>query len=154
MYVGYLAWEYPTSRLLQHLPLGKYSAICVIVWGGILACFAAASNFSGAVAIRFFLGMFEAAVTPGFALLTSQVGITFFVCCSTGDQLGMPVKPMTNYYCAFYSGTPRQSRGDGRIYGSVSMDGARSLEGWWHMEWQWERENMARQLNPGRSFSW
>ncbi|THC91863.1 hypothetical protein EYZ11_008685 [Aspergillus tanneri] len=29
-------------------------------------------NFPGAVAIRFFLGVFEASVTPGFALLTSQ----------------------------------------------------------------------------------
>ncbi|KAG9636468.1 putative MFS allantoate transporter, partial [Aureobasidium melanogenum] len=25
-YFGYLAWEYPTNRLLQRLPLGKYSA--------------------------------------------------------------------------------------------------------------------------------
>lgn len=25
-YFGYLAWEYPTSRLLQRLPLGKYCA--------------------------------------------------------------------------------------------------------------------------------
>lgn len=37
-----------------------------------LACFAAAKDFSGAVAIRFFLGVTESAVTPGFALLTSQ----------------------------------------------------------------------------------
>lgn len=37
-----------------------------------LACFAAVKDFSGAVAIRFFLGVTEAAVTPGFALLTSQ----------------------------------------------------------------------------------
>lgn len=55
------------------MPLGRYSAFCIIVWGTILACFAAVHNFPGAVAIRFFLGMFEAAVTPGFALLTSQV---------------------------------------------------------------------------------
>ncbi|KKY29234.1 putative mfs allantoate [Phaeomoniella chlamydospora] len=33
---------------------------------------AAVSGFGGAVAIRFFLGVFEAAVTPGFALFTSQ----------------------------------------------------------------------------------
>lgn len=71
-YFGYLAWEYPTSRLLQRLPLGKYSAICIILWGLVLACFAAVKNFSGAVAIRFFLGLTESAVTPGFALLTSQ----------------------------------------------------------------------------------
>jgi ACS family allantoate permease-like MFS transporter len=33
---------------------------------------AATSNFAGAVAVRFFLGVFESAVTPGFALFTSQ----------------------------------------------------------------------------------
>jgi Major Facilitator Superfamily len=33
---------------------------------------AAVHNFSGAVAIRLFLGVFEAAMTPGFALFTSQ----------------------------------------------------------------------------------
>ncbi|KAJ5984599.1 MFS allantoate transporter [Penicillium waksmanii] len=71
-YFGYLAWEYPTSRLLQRLPLGKYSGSCIVVWGAILSCFAAAKNYPGAVAIRFLLGVFEAAVTPGFALLTSQ----------------------------------------------------------------------------------
>ncbi|GES66199.1 MFS allantoate transporter [Aspergillus terreus] len=71
-YFGYLAWEYPTNRLLQRLPLGKYSAACIIIWGSILCCFAAVNNYPGAIAIRFFLGVFEASVTPGFALLTSQ----------------------------------------------------------------------------------
>ncbi|KAL1311547.1 hypothetical protein AAFC00_001667 [Neodothiora populina] len=71
-YFGYLAWEYPTNRLLQRLPLGKYSAFNVILWGACLSCFAAVENFQGAVAVRFFLGLFESAVTPGFSLLTSQ----------------------------------------------------------------------------------
>lgn len=51
-YFGYLAWEYPTNRLLQRLPLAKYSAFCVVAWGAILALFATVSNFGGAVAIR------------------------------------------------------------------------------------------------------
>lgn len=71
-YFGYLAFEYPTTRLLQRLPIGKFSAGMVIAWGTVLACFAACSNFGGAVAIRFFLGLTESAVTPGFALITSQ----------------------------------------------------------------------------------
>ncbi|KAK5083329.1 Allantoate permease [Exophiala xenobiotica] len=71
-YFGYLFWEYPTNRLLQRLPLAKYSAFNVVMWGTTLACFAATTNFGGAVAVRFFLGLFESAVTPGFALLTSQ----------------------------------------------------------------------------------
>ena len=73
-YFGYLAFEYPTNRLLQRLPLAKYSAFNVIMWGTVLSLFATVKNFSGAVAIRFFLGVFESAVTPGFALFTSQVG--------------------------------------------------------------------------------
>lgn len=44
------------------------------MWGLVLCCMAATKSFSGAVAVRFFLGVFEAAVTPGFALFTSQVG--------------------------------------------------------------------------------
>ncbi|KAF2720976.1 membrane transporter [Polychaeton citri CBS 116435] len=71
-YFGYLIWEYPTNRLLQRLPIGKYSSFNVIMWGVTLSCFAAVENFSGAVAVRFFLGLFEAAVTPGFVLITSQ----------------------------------------------------------------------------------
>jgi len=71
-YIGYLAWEYPTNRLLQRLPLAKWSAFNIIMWGGTLCCMAATTNFAGAVAVRFFLGVFEAAVTPGFALFTSQ----------------------------------------------------------------------------------
>lgn len=43
------------------------------MWGLVLCCMAATKNYSGALAVRFFLGVFEAAVTPGFALFTSQV---------------------------------------------------------------------------------
>lgn len=71
-YFGYLFWEYPTNRLLQRLPLGKWSAFNVVMWGLVLCCMAATDNFAGAMAVRFFLGVFEAAVTPGFALFTSQ----------------------------------------------------------------------------------
>ncbi|KAI5247840.1 putative MFS allantoate transporter [Aureobasidium subglaciale] len=71
-YFGYIFWEYPTNRLLQRLPLGKYSAANIILWGTTLCTFAAVKDFGGGVAVRFFLGVTEAAVTPGFALLTSQ----------------------------------------------------------------------------------
>lgn len=37
-YFGYLFWEYPTNRLLQRLPLGKWSAFNVIMWGLVLCC--------------------------------------------------------------------------------------------------------------------
>lgn len=61
-YFGYLIWEWPTSRLLQRLPLAKYSAFNVVMWGTTLTLFATTKNFAGALAVRFFLGVFEAAV--------------------------------------------------------------------------------------------
>ena len=71
-YFGYLVWEWPTNYLLQRLPLAKWSAANVILWGLVLCCMAAVDSFSSAMAVRFFLGVFEAAVSPGFALFTSQ----------------------------------------------------------------------------------
>ncbi|KAI0019356.1 major facilitator superfamily transporter allantoate [Xylariomycetidae sp. FL0641] len=71
-YFGYLFWEWPTNRLLQRLPLAKYSAFNVVMWGLTLCTMAAVTNYGGAITVRFFLGVFEAAVSPGFALFTSQ----------------------------------------------------------------------------------
>ncbi|CAK7273266.1 Allantoate permease [Sporothrix epigloea] len=71
-YFGYLVWEWPTNFLLQRLPLAKWSAANVIMWGLVLCCMAAVNNFGSALAVRFFLGITEAAVSPGFALFTSQ----------------------------------------------------------------------------------
>jgi MFS transporter, ACS family, allantoate permease len=59
-------------RLLQRLPIAKYSGACIILWGAVLALFSVVHDFAGAAVIRVFLGAFEAAVTPGFALITSQ----------------------------------------------------------------------------------
>ncbi|OJJ45187.1 hypothetical protein ASPZODRAFT_69492 [Penicilliopsis zonata CBS 506.65] len=71
-YFGYLGFEWPTVRLLQALPIAKYSAMCVIIWGVILTLFSVTHNFAGAAVLRVFLGIFEAAVTPGWTLITSQ----------------------------------------------------------------------------------
>ncbi|PCG91071.1 Major facilitator superfamily domain, general substrate transporter [Penicillium occitanis (nom. inval.)] len=71
-YFGYLVWSWPTSYLIVRLPLGKYLAFSVFLWGGVLMCHAACKNFGGLMAARFFLGVGEAAIAPGFALLTGM----------------------------------------------------------------------------------
>jgi len=72
-YIGYLFWEYPTNRFLQRLPLAKWSSFNIIMWGLTLCCMAATTNFAGAVAVRFFLGVFEGTIFG--TLLFSQIGI-------------------------------------------------------------------------------
>ncbi|KZT57446.1 putative MFS allantoate transporter [Calocera cornea HHB12733] len=71
-YFGYLAFEYPANLMMQRLPLAKFTAVNTLLWGAVLACMAAATDFSSLAAVRFLLGMFEASVTPGFVLVTSQ----------------------------------------------------------------------------------
>lgn len=97
-YFGYLAWEWPTNRLLQYFPLGKYSAFNIIMWGTVLALFATVENFSGAVAVRFFLGLFEAAVTPGMATFPE-----------VWDEQGADLASKV-LLCLPANGTPRRSR--------------------------------------------
>ncbi|PWY65694.1 MFS general substrate transporter [Aspergillus heteromorphus CBS 117.55] len=71
-YFGYFAWSWPSSYLIVRLPLGKYISVSVLVWGGILMCHAAVKSFGGLVAARFFLGVGEAAIAPGFSLITGM----------------------------------------------------------------------------------
>ncbi|KAE8158898.1 major facilitator superfamily domain-containing protein [Aspergillus tamarii] len=70
-YAGYIFWEFPTTYLLRRLPLGKYTSFSILVWGIVLLCHVAAHNYAGLLCVRFFLGAFEATVTPAFVLFTS-----------------------------------------------------------------------------------
>ncbi|KOS47343.1 hypothetical protein ACN38_g1675 [Penicillium nordicum] len=72
-YFGYLTWSWPSSYLMVRLRLGKYITASVLVWGGVLMCHAASKNFGGLMTVRFFLGVGEAAIAPGFALITGML---------------------------------------------------------------------------------
>jgi MFS family permease len=71
-YLAYLVAEWPASYLAQRLPTGPVVSVFVIIWGVILLCTAAATNFAGLAVCRFFLGIFEAVITPAFMLIVSQ----------------------------------------------------------------------------------
>ncbi|TXT08711.1 hypothetical protein VHUM_02839 [Vanrija humicola] len=70
--LGYLAGAYPMTWGLHRFPLSKFAGATIVVWGWILCMMAVGHNFSGLMAIRFFLGFFEASITPSLMLLTSQ----------------------------------------------------------------------------------
>ncbi|KAL4958884.1 MFS general substrate transporter [Aspergillus stella-maris] len=69
-YFGYLFWSWPSSYISVRFPLGKYLGASVAVWGVVLITHAACKNFGGLLTARFFLGVTEAAVAPGFSLIT------------------------------------------------------------------------------------
>ena len=58
----------PSSYLVVRFPIGKYLSVCVFLWACVLMCHAACNNFAGLMVARFFLGVGEAAVAPGFSL--------------------------------------------------------------------------------------
>ncbi|RDW84617.1 putative MFS allantoate transporter protein [Coleophoma cylindrospora] len=71
-YAGYILFEFPTTYLLRRLPIAKYTSANVIIWGVVLSCHAAVSNYGALMTVRFFLGVFEATVTPAFVIITSM----------------------------------------------------------------------------------
>ncbi|KAF8915909.1 major facilitator superfamily domain-containing protein [Mucidula mucida] len=72
VYIAILAWEFPTNRLLQRLPIAKYLSFNIMAWGAVLACTAACNNFTGLVVVRTLLGMFECICQPAFVFLSTM----------------------------------------------------------------------------------
>ncbi|KAJ5676038.1 MFS transporter [Penicillium macrosclerotiorum] len=73
LYFGWLVGAYPWQLLLQRYPVGRLIGIMLFVWGAVCMLQAAVFNFSGFFAIRFFLGLLEAVVSPAFIMLTSML---------------------------------------------------------------------------------
>ncbi|OMP86105.1 putative transporter [Diplodia seriata] len=94
LYMGVLVGEYPTNFLLQKLPVAKYLAANVFLWGAVVTCSAAATNWGALMAVRFFLGVFESCVQPAFIIITAmwytreeQAVLTSLWYCMMGVQL-------------------------------------------------------------------
>ena len=67
-----LTVEYPTNWIIQRVPIAKYLAINIILWGSVLTIHAAAKDFTGLVVLRTLLGAFEACCQPIFVMLSSM----------------------------------------------------------------------------------
>lgn len=71
-YLAYLVAEYPWTALAQRTRMAKVVSACVFAWGAVLMATAACSDFSGLAACRFFLGVFEAPITPCFMMIVGM----------------------------------------------------------------------------------
>ncbi|KAK6856089.1 allantoate permease [Apiospora arundinis] len=72
VYLAQLVMQFPLAWLLVRLPIAKFTSVMVLGWGVTLACMAAAHNFGGLLASRFFLGAFEASIAPSFIAITQM----------------------------------------------------------------------------------
>ncbi|GJE96883.1 MFS general substrate transporter [Phanerochaete sordida] len=71
-YVFYLAAEFPQNYLLQRFPVAKVLAIDIFLWAALLMCHAAAKSFAALATVRTFLALTEAAIMPGFMVVTAM----------------------------------------------------------------------------------
>lgn len=71
-YMGFLVWMFPTQYIGQKFPIAKYLGVHIIVWGALVMLHAVCHNFAGFYALRFFLGMLEACVSPSLILIVSM----------------------------------------------------------------------------------
>ncbi|EJT96617.1 MFS general substrate transporter [Dacryopinax primogenitus] len=71
-YWGYIVGVLPIALLLQRLPVAKALSTLIFVWGVIVILTVTVTSFPGAVVQRFFLGLVESAVSPGFVLVSSM----------------------------------------------------------------------------------
>lgn len=70
VYAGYFFGQYPCGWLIGRFPAQKVLAINILLWGFTVIIMTQARAYSSALAVRFIMGMFEAAVTPGLTLMT------------------------------------------------------------------------------------
>ncbi|TKA72539.1 hypothetical protein B0A49_04233 [Cryomyces minteri] len=71
-FIAYLIAEIPNAIVLQKVPVAKWLGANVVLWGVATACTAAAHDYHSLLAVRIFLGIFEAAIAPSLMLISSQ----------------------------------------------------------------------------------
>lgn len=71
-YFGYLIAQYPSSILMQKLPIGRYFGVMIILWGVATTCQTATTSFATLATCRFFLGVFETCISPVLTILVGQ----------------------------------------------------------------------------------
>ncbi|CAA9956601.1 Major facilitator superfamily transporter [Pyrenophora teres f. maculata] len=70
-YVGQLVSKFPFIYLVSRLKLPKFVGITIVLWGAVCMCLATPKTYRGFLAVRFFLGAAEGAVSSAFITITS-----------------------------------------------------------------------------------
>ncbi|KAH8179566.1 major facilitator superfamily protein [Sarocladium implicatum] len=70
IYAGYFFGQYPCGWLIGRFPAQRVMSISILLWGFTVLIMTQCRTYSSALAVRFIMGVFEAAVTPGLTLMT------------------------------------------------------------------------------------
>lgn len=112
-----MIFEVPSNLIIGRLRPSLYlSALCVI-WGGVAALMAAASNWQQLTGIRFALGVIEAGFAPGVAFYLSSWYKRY---------------ELASRFSIYYTATAISGAFSGLLAGVITqyLDGRRGLQGW------------------------
>lgn len=70
MFSGYMIAQPGWSYLLGRFHAGRILGVSAFIWGVMVLVMVWSKSFSHVMVTRFFLGVFESAVTPGLSLMT------------------------------------------------------------------------------------
>ncbi|TEA12305.1 MFS transporter prlL [Colletotrichum sidae] len=117
LFVGYILMQIPSNIYLTQIRPSLFIPLCVVIWGGMSAATGAVTSLSGLYAVRFFLGIVEAAFLPGALFLISSW--------YKRDEMGFRG-------AILFSGSQLGSAFSGLIGAGIqsSLDGVRGLESW------------------------
>lgn len=71
LFVGYILGQIPSNMFLNRTSPSKYMGIMMMLWALVSGLTAIASNYTGLVLVRFFLGVTEAPFYPGAVYMLS-----------------------------------------------------------------------------------
>ncbi|EXJ79503.1 hypothetical protein A1O1_08767 [Capronia coronata CBS 617.96] len=71
-FFGYLSVQPFTGISMNRVPIGRFVTVISFCWAVVVFCTAGATNFSGLMAARFFLGMVEGGISPAYVLVTGM----------------------------------------------------------------------------------
>ncbi|EJD00008.1 MFS general substrate transporter [Fomitiporia mediterranea MF3/22] len=116
-FISYVIFEVPANMILSRVRPSIYlSAICFF-WGVVAACMAAGKNWSQIAAVRFCLGIVEAAFAPGVAFYLSS---------------WYKMHELARRYSVYYTATAVSGAFSGLLAGVITdnLNGARGIAGW------------------------
>ncbi|OAA60127.1 Major facilitator superfamily domain, general substrate transporter [Cordyceps fumosorosea ARSEF 2679] len=71
-YFGFLVASYPIGWIMVRMPVAKFMAVCIALWGGTLMLMALPRNAAGLLTVRFLLGVLEASLGPGLTVIVAM----------------------------------------------------------------------------------
>ncbi|KAK0457493.1 major facilitator superfamily domain-containing protein [Desarmillaria tabescens] len=115
-YVPYIAAELPSNLLLRVVGPNYLLPTLLTIWGVVTTLQGVVTSYSGLLACRFFIGLFEGGVFPGLVLY-----LTHFY----------PRAKMTTRVSAFFASASLSGAFSGILaYGIIRMDGVGGRAGW------------------------